>query len=284
VTALVIVLGALFGVAAMTAVMALRGIDVAPWRPPRAALSDHQVERLGLRLALGVGGGVFMAALTRWPVGSLLVAAAGFAVPSMLGEKAVRQSQVGKVEAIASWAEMLRDTMAGAGGLEQSIVASAGVAPMAIRPEVVALASRLQRDRLAPALRDFADELDDPTGDLVVAALVLAADKSPKRLGQLLGMLAESARAEVNMRLRVDAGRARTRTSVRVVSFTTVAFALMLLVLNRSYLEPYGTVLGQLVLGMVGACFATSFWWLAKASRIEANERFLAAEADGMLT
>ena len=276
-TALVTLLGALVGLAGITAVMALRGIEVMPPRPSRAALSNVQIERLGLRLALGVGGGVVMAALTRWPVGSLLVAAAGFFLPTVLGEKAVRQSQVGKVEAIASWAEMLRDTMAGAGGLEQSIIASAGVAPLAIRPEVVALASRLQRDRLTPALRDFADELNDPSGDLVVAALLLAADKSPKRLGQLLGMLAESARAEVNMRLRVDAGRARTRTSVRVVSFTTVAFALMLLVLNRSYLEPYGTFLGQLVLGVVGACFATSFWWLARASRIDPNERFLAA-------
>ncbi len=274
-TLLMTLLGAVFGLAAVTSFVALRGVDLAPWRPSRVAMPDHQIERLGLRLALGVGGGVFMAALTRWPVGSLLVAAAGFFLPTVLGEKGARQSQVGKVEAIASWAEMLRDTMAGAGGLEQSIIASAGVAPMAIRPEVVALASRLQRDRLTPALRDFADELNDPTGDLVVAALILAADKSPKRLGQLLGMLAESARAEVNMRLRVDAGRARTRTSVRVVSFTTVAPALLLLVLNRSYLEPYGTVLGQLVLGVVGACFATSFWWLARASRLVANERFL---------
>lgn len=279
-TLLMTLLGALFGLAAVTAFMALRGVDIAPPRPRRVALPDHHIERLGLRLALGVGGGVVMAALTRWPVGSLLVAAAGFFLPTVMGEKAARQSQVGKVEAIASWAEMLRDTMAGAGGLEQSIIASAGVAPMAIRPEVVALASRLQRDRLTPALRHFADELDDPTGDLVVAALVLAADKSPKRLGQLLGMLAESARAEVNMRLRVDAGRARTRTSVRVVSFTTVGFALLLLVLNRSYLEPYGTVLGQLVLGVVGACFATSFWWLSRASRIEANERFLTGGAE----
>ena len=274
-TALVTLLGAFFGLALVSAVVAVRGVEPADRRPRRPVVADRQIERLGLRLALGVGGGVVMAALTQWPVGALLVAGAGFFLPTVLGEKAARQSSVGRVEAIASWAEMLRDTMAGAGGLEQSIIASAGVAPPAIRPEVVALASRLQRDRLTPALRDFADDLDDPTGDLVVAALVLAADKSPKRLGQLLGMLAESARAEVNMRLRVDAGRARTRTSVRVVSVTTVGFALLLLVLNRSYLEPYDSFVGQLVLGVVGGCFATAFWWLARSSRVQANERFL---------
>src|SRR3546814_15651016 len=121
---------------------------------------------------------------------------------------------------------MLRDTMAAAGWLELSIISSATVAPPAIRREVAALAVRLERERLPIALQEFATQVDDPTCDLVVAALLLAADKSPKRLGELLGMLAVSARAEVNMRLRVEAGRARSRTSVRVVSIATAPFAL----------------------------------------------------------
>ncbi|MBW3643158.1 MAG: pilus assembly protein TadB [Actinobacteria bacterium] len=275
-TALVGLLGGLFGLGAVIAVSAWRGVDVAELRPRRLVRAEDQIERLGLRLAAGVGSGVLVAALTRWPVAALAAAAGGFVLPGLVGRKADRRSRIEKVEAIAGWAEMLRDTMAGAGGLEQSIVASAGVAPPAIRREVLTLAARLQRERLAPALRDFADELDDPTGDLVVAALLLAADKSPKRLGQLLGTLAESARAEVTMRLRIDAGRARTRTSVRVVTFTTVGFAVLLLVLNRSYLQPYDSAVGQLVLAVVAGCFATAFWWLARSSRVDADERFLA--------
>ena len=275
-TAVVVLLGGLFGLGAVTAVAAWRGVDVVQLRPRAPVLADDRVDRLGLRLAMGVGSGVTVAALTRWPVATVAAAAGGFMLPGLVGRKADRRSGIEKVEAIAGWAEMLRDTMAGAGGLEQSSVASAGVAPPAIRREVLTLAARLQRDRLAPALRDLADELDDPTGDLVVAALLLAADKSPKRLGQLLGTLAESARAEVTMRLRIDAGRARTRTSVRVVTFTTVGFAALLLVLNRSYLQPYDTAVGQLVLAVVAGCFATAFWWLARASRVDADERFLA--------
>src|SRR3546814_13777520 len=72
-----------------------------------------------------------------------------------------------------------------AGGLEQSIIASATVAPPAIRREVAALAVRLERERLPIALQEFATQVDDPTCDLVVAALLLAADKSTKRLGEL---------------------------------------------------------------------------------------------------
>jgi 5-methyltetrahydrofolate--homocysteine methyltransferase len=81
---------------------------------------------------------------------------------------------------------------------------------------VVRLAARLERDRLAPALREFADEIDQPSGDLVVAALILAADKSPKRLGDLLGRLATSARANVNMQLRIETSRARVHTAVKI--------------------------------------------------------------------
>ncbi len=104
-----------------------------------------------------------------------------------------------------------------AAGLEQAIIATAPVAPLPIRAEVVTLAVRLEGERLAPALRAFADEVADPTGDLVVAALVLAAEHQAQRLGELLGSLAAAARDQATMRLRVEAGRARTRTSVKVV-------------------------------------------------------------------
>src|SRR5207244_6778142 len=106
---------------------------------------------------------------------------------------------------------------------------------------VRALASRLTESRTAlnAALREFADALADPTGDLVVAALILAAERQRGSLAEVLRSLAQSARDQAAMRLRVEAGRARTRTSVRVISITTLAMAAGLIVLNRSYLAPY---------------------------------------------
>jgi len=181
-----------------------------------------------------------------------------------------------RIEAVAGWAEMLRDTMAGAAGLEQAIVATAAVAPLPIRAEVATLAVRLEGERLAPALRGFADEVADPTMDLVVAALVLAAEHQASRLGELLGSLARAARDEATMRLRVEAGRARSRTSVKVVVGVTAGLALGLAVLYRSYLAPYDTALGQLVLALVGAMFAGAFVWLSHMTRPNAPERFLA--------
>jgi hypothetical protein len=274
-------LGALFAAGLVSFAVAMRPVPVDATPPRRRGDRSFRLERLMLRLALGVGGAVVIGVLTRWPMAAALVGFGGFMAPSLVGGKAERDARLARIEAVAAWAEMLRDTMAGSGGLEQSIIATAAVAPAPIRLDVIRLAARLERERLAPSLRQFADDLDDPAGDLVVAALLLAADKSPKRLGDLLGRLADAARSDVNMRLRVEAGRARTATSVRVITAFTSGFAVFLLVTNREYLDPYDSPLGQGILGLVGLCFGTAFWWLARQFRIEQEDRFLRTEGVG---
>ena len=269
--------GALVGFGVFLVMVGLRGVE--PGASERRA--SRRLDRVGLRLALALVAGGIMALLTRWPVAALLAAVVGTAAPSLVGGGAARRAAIARTEAVAAWTEMLRDTMAASAGIEQAIVVSAPVAPPPIRAEVRLLAARLERQRLAPALAGFAATLADPTADLVVSALVLASRRQARRLGELLGTLAEAAREQANMRLRVDAGRARTRTAVRVITATTLAFALGLVALNRGYLAPYDSVVGQLVLLVVGACFAAALWWLAAMARVAAPERFLSPAEEG---
>jgi tight adherence protein B len=265
VTALATLCGAGAGLGLLFVIAGWRGVDLP--RPGRTVAARQRAQQGSLRLGLAVGAGVVVGAATGWPVGALLAAGAGWAAPSLWAGGKARGRAVGRVEAIAGWAEMLRDTMAGAAGLEQAIAATATVAPLPIRAEVAVLAGRLEGERLAPALRRFADDIADPTCDLVVAALVLAAEHQAQRLGELLGSLAQAARDQATMRLRVETGRARTRTSVRVVVGATVGLALGRAVLNRGYLAPYDSAQGQLVLVVVGGLFASAFVWLGKISR-----------------
>ena len=267
--------GAGVGLGLVLALAGWRGIALPRRSPSRLR---PKAERVDLRLALAVGAAVLVGAATGWPVGALLAALAGWGAPSLLSGTKAAQAGVARIEAIAGWAEMLRDTMAGAAGLEQAIAASATVAPLPIRKEVVTLAARLEHGRLAPALRSFADEVADPTCDLVAAALILAAEHQAQRLGELLGSLGEAARDQATMRLRVEAGRARTRTSVKVIVGVTGGLALGLAVFNRGFLAPYDTATGQLVLLLVGAMFAASFVWLAKMTRPATTDRMLASD------
>ncbi|GAA3012760.1 type II secretion system F family protein [Actinokineospora diospyrosa] len=239
-----------------------------------AGLRRHAHARL---LAAAVLAGLVAGMVTGWLVGGALTALAVAGLPQVLGGTRGHDRALARIEGIASWTEMLRDVIAAAAGLEQAILATAATAPEAIRGEIEDLATRLDRgDRLGPSLRLLADDLADPTADLVLAALVLAADRQARQLAELLGELAAEAREQAAMRMRVEAGRARTRTSVRVILITTLAFAGGLVVFNRSYLEPYDTAFGQLMLLLVGALFAVSFVWLGRIARLRPAARVLA--------
>lgn len=230
----------------------------------------------GRVLVAAVAAGLLTGVVTGWIVGAVLAALAVWAVPKVWGGDREHADRVARLEGIAVWTEMLRDTLSAAAGLEQALLATANSVPDAIRPPVHELAIRVERgDKLALALRALADDLADPTADLVISALVLAAEHQARDLAQLLGELAAEAREQVSMRLRIEAGRARTRTSVRVIVGTTIVFAVGLVTFNRPYLAAFDTPTGQVMLLAVGALFGLSFAWLAKIARMQTPERFL---------
>lgn len=275
VTALAALLGAGVGGGLLLIILGVRGVEVRdsprPWSRLRA-------ERVRLRLVLAAAGLIGLGLLTGWPIAAAIGAALGWVIPDLAMGGRSRQGAIERVEAVASWTEMLRDTLAGARGVEGAITSTAAVSPLAIRPEVLELAAALERQRqpLPHALRQFGIKVADPTCDLVVAALLMVTEEEGGRLGELLGALATSARADSEMRLRVEAGRARMRTTVRIVSGTTVVFAGMLVLFNRSFLSPYDSATGQLMLAVVGACFLGGFIWLAQMARSVAPARLLA--------
>jgi tight adherence protein B len=229
-----------------------------------------------VRLGAAVVGGILAALLTRWPIAALAGMAVGLFGPDLVSGRGNRQAGTDRTAAIATWTEMLRDTMAAAAGLEQAIITTAPLVPEPIRPEIGALVTRLPRDRLGAALAGLGDDLADPTADLVVSALTLAASGEAQELGELLASLAAAARDSATMRLKVDATRARTRTSVRIITVVTVAMALLLVLLNRSYLAPFDSLTGQIILLGVFACFGGALIWLSSMAHYVAPERFLA--------
>jgi hypothetical protein len=236
---------------------------------PRAVLDG----RLGRAAALGF----LILVVTRWPVAAIAAALLGWYSSVLLGGRATREAGVARTEAIATWTEMMRDTIAAAHGLEAAIAATAPVAPGPIRNEVLALAVALERESLPKALQRLSEDLAHPIADLVVASLSVAASGSVRELNDLLGTLAASARDEAAMQLRVEAARARMRTAVRVITSCTIITAVGLVALNPSYATVYSSALGQLMLGLIAICWGLALWWLARMSQFQSPERFLIA-------
>lgn len=271
-------LGAGLAVGVLLVWAGLRGRPVRPATPSRlsAWLAVHHDRKQVGWLVVAVLAGLAVGAITGWVVGAILTVVAVVGLPRILGSNVDHKLHLERIEAIAGWTEMLRDTLVAAAGLEQAILATAPACPAAIREEITELAVRLERgERLAPSLRNLAEQLRDPTADLVISALVLAAEHQARQLADLLGELASEAREQASMRMRVEAGRARTKTSVRVIVITTLSFAVGLVLLNRGYLAPYDTAFGQIMLLIVGVLFAAAFAWLARIARMREAERFL---------
>lgn len=267
-------LGAILAAGLLAVVAGIRGGPSPPMKPRRRATMPADRMLLGGAAALTAAIATFV--LTGWPVGAGLGALAALTVPQILRQARTEEEAVTRTEAVAAWTEMLRDTLAGAAGLEETIRATAPAAPAPIRAEVARLARRLEHQSLVGSLEEFAEAVANPTADLVVVALSTAARHEVKELVGLLGALARSARDEAEMRRRIHVSRVRVRTSARVVTGTFLLFVIGLVVLNRSYLAPYDTMTGQLVLLVVGAIFASGWWLLQRMARMDEPDRFFA--------
>jgi tight adherence protein B len=230
------------------------------------------------RLSVPTGAGVFCLIVTRWPVAGVLGAFASATLPGSL-RKVVPGAASRRAEAIASWTESIRDSLAASAGLAQAIVVTASSAPIPIRPQVGALATRLANGvPLDSALRSFSLEVDDPAAEFLVCALLLAATARAQKLVDVLGALADSIREDVSMHLRVDASRASARSSVRTVVIFSIGFACTLTVVAHSYLRPFGTAAGQVVLAIVGAFYAIGLAYMVRLVRPMREMRLLDAE------
>ncbi|MEV0591854.1 type II secretion system F family protein [Nonomuraea cavernae] len=269
--------GAAAGGGVFLLILSLYGLRPKPSQPER-----HLVRMLTTRGAIAAVVAVVVLAVTRWPVvavGSVLLV---FAWRGLSGGAAEERAAMRRLEGLAAWTESLRDTIAGAAGLEQAIPSSIRAAAPMLRPHLRALVDRLHtRMALPDALALFADELDDPSADLVVAALILNSKLRGPGLRDVLGALAVSAREELDMRRRVEAERRSTRRSVQIVVITALVFAGLLVVFNPSYVSEYAGLLGQAVLAVVAGLFGAGFAWMRRLARFDKPTRLLVGGGNG---
>jgi Flp pilus assembly protein TadB len=215
--------------------------------------------------------------LTGWPAVGAGVAAAVIGLPVMARADSLAQSQIDRAEAVEEWARRTADVLAIGVGLEQAIQTSARTAPAPISLEVSTLSARIAaRMPTEIALRHLADEVDDPTADLVVAALILASRRRGPGVARALGAIADSVGEEVAARRRIEADRAKPRTTARAVTAITLTIIAAGL-LNRGYSEPYGTGLGQVVLTATLGFFAAALWWMHGMTKSSRPARILEA-------
>lgn len=214
----------------------------------------------------------------------LLLAGGVVAVPLFRQADRERRLLVARTEALAGWAESLRDYVKSHAGLRQSVVASLNTVDDVIRPEVEALAADLDTESPDVALERFAARLADPVADLLATALTVALGESGARdIPGLLGQLAQDARDEVSGIRRVSVAHEKAFGTARAMAIVVVATAAGMFAVNGSYLRVYRTAPGQVVLLLVAAVALLAVWGLVRMSRPVRPLRVLATEADAVV-
>jgi hypothetical protein len=253
------VVSAYVAIVGLTLVLLLGGAVALTPPAPRAPVErrSRSIKRLAVQFGAALGAAAAVLLVSGWLLAAAVVGAAAFwAAAGWRGRRRGVSREIERLDALASWIESVRDVlMAGEQPIGAITSTVAACAPL-LRPHVRRLALGLARQDPDFVFRRFADELDDPLGDLVATGLSIAVRRGARTV-PVLTALAEQTRQQVDRRRLVEAERAPTRREVKALTMIMGALVLGLLLLGRSeYLTAYDSVTGQVFLAAALTGFA----------------------------
>lgn len=280
-------------IAAVAALILMGGVALIVWgsmktpvreRASRPGLSEQirtSRARYGNMPALalvGFGLGLLVFLVSGWLVAVVIMPVAFVGLPWLLSKNNTGTS-IERLEAMEEWTRSLAGVLTVGVGLEQALLATQRSTPEAIKPEVDSLVSRLRaRWQTDAAIRAFAADLDDPTGDVIAASLLLGANRRGAGLASVLEGLAKSVADDVRVRRQIEADRAKPRTTAKLVTIITVGI-LVLFALSGSYIAPYGTPTGQVLLAVLLGAYAGCLLWLRHLTRGKSLPRLIGVQS-----
>jgi hypothetical protein len=249
--------------------------------PPRRTVIHRRVGANATTVVTAVAAALIVLAVTRWPVAAASTAAL-VVVWSSLFQSSTATRERRRVAAIAKWLEDLRDLQRGSNlDLPQALDRSATRAPREIAAELARFLDRVRHHMpLDDALLGLAAELDHPTSDLAVAAMIFAhGHASGSVLHDTFEELARTARDELTARDQIDRLRVRFESSMRRMLVILAALIGYLLIASDETLAEYDTAAGQAWLFVPISIWALALWWLRRLSRYERGGRYLDYQA-----
>lgn len=239
---------------------------------------SNQDERYGfglipIRLLIAVVLSFVVYLFTSWPAAGIWGFIVGFLAVSPWIAAQRRRAEIDRTESIATWVESLRDTMAASAGLEEALRQSGVVAPSPIRREVRSMVARLQHQSVQQALRRFAGDMRHPLADQVVASILLASSRSAGSLRPILELTSAAARDSGAMLREVESARTSSFQQARLAIAISLGLMFFMVAQNREFLEPFDTIVGQIVLFIILGAFFGSATMLYRMSRPQRPER-----------
>ena len=250
--------------------------DMRSERGPGVAAGVMSGQRAPVRLLLAMAAGLVVLLASGWALPALVSMVVVFlASRTVSAGRRVEESRVVRLEALASWIESLRDVLIAGEQPVGAVLATVRSCPTVIRFEVGRLADGLAGPDPGLAIREFADDLDDPIADLVASGLWIAVTRGARSV-TVLSALAAQTRQLVERRRLVEAERAPARREVDILTGLMTLMLAALLLLGRSeFLVAYRSLEGQVVLSLAIAIFAALVSRTRALARFPTHGRFL---------
>jgi tight adherence protein B len=230
-----------------------------------------------LILLLSMIIGCLIAMLTGWLILIVVLPLLALGLPYLLILPKPRGIQL--LEALDRWVRSLAATLGTGKSITDAIRISRRTAPPLLAHEVSLLVTRLNnRWETRDALMRFADAIDSPDADGVVAALILASSRGANGASVTLQALADSIQAQLKGRRVIEVERSKPYVVVRQVTVISLSTFVLVFLLSPDFFAPYRTPLGQALLSALLIIYFASLLLMRRKAHQPDRPRILVGE------
>jgi Flp pilus assembly protein TadB len=215
--------------------------------------------------------------LTGWLILIVILPLLMLGVPYLLILPKPRDIEL--LEALDRWVRSLAATLATGKSITDAMRISRRTAPPLLADEINLLVTRLNnRWETRDALMRFADAIDSPDADGVVAALILASSRGANGASVTLQALADSIQAQLKGRRAVEVERSKPYVVVRQVTVISLSTLVLVFILSPDFFAPYRTPLGQTLLSVLLIIYVASLLLMRRKAQQPDRPRILVGE------
>jgi len=230
-----------------------------------------------LILLLSMIIGCLLAMLTGWLILIVMLPLLALGLPYLLILPKPRDIQL--LEALDRWVRSLAVTLGTGKSITDAIRISRRTAPPLLADEINLLVTRVNnRWETRDALMRFADAIDSPDVDGVVAALILASSRGANGASVTLQALADSIQAQLKGRRVIEVERSKPYVVVRQVTVISLSTLVLVFLLSPNFFAPYRTPLGQTLLSALLIIYLASLLLMRRKAHQPDRPRILVGE------
>ena len=221
--------------------------------------------------------GCVIAMLTGWLILIVVLPLLALGLPYLLILPKPRDIQL--LEALDRWVRSLATTLATGKSITDAIRITRRTAPPLLADEINLLVTRLNnRWETRDALMRFADAIDSPDADGVVAALILASSRGANGASVTLQALADSIQAQLKGRRVIEVERSKPYVVVRQVTVISLSTLVLVFLLSPDFFAPYRTPIGQTLLSALLIIYLASLLLMRRKAHQPDRPRILVGE------